>query len=257
MLSDYQVQPSLASFDAKRAKTWFSEKFGIEPTIEWPDGQLDYEFGSSGFAIYEAGSAGTAKNTVASWNVPDVEAEVARLGARGVAFESYDFEDYKTVDGIMTDPDGNKTAWFKDADGNIHSLISTPQMPDVKVTAMVAAADLGRAKRFYEETLGFSPVYEYEGVVAVYRSGPGSFTVYQTTFAGTAQNTIAGWEVADLRGEVAALQARGLTFEDLAFGNNKTVDGIAEDPEGSLQAWFRDPDGNWLTIREEHDKPPA
>jgi catechol 2,3-dioxygenase-like lactoylglutathione lyase family enzyme len=257
MLSEYPLQPSIASFDAKRAKAWFSEKLGIEPTIEWPDGQLDYRLGSSGFGVYEAGSAGTAKNTVASWNVPDVAAEVARLRARGVAFEDYDFGDFKTVDGIMTDPDGNKTAWFKDADGNIHTLVSIPQTPDAKVTAMIATADLDRATRFYEETLGFRRVYEYDGEVVVYGSGPGSFAVYRTTFAGTAQNTIAGWEVADLRAEVAALRARGLAFEDLEFGRNKTVDGIAADPEGSLQAWFRDPDGNWLTIREEHDQPPA
>src|SRR5215831_13885825 len=154
MLKDYALEPSLASFDAKRAKTWFSETLGIEPTFD--DGvQLDYQFGKSGFGIYEAATAGTAKNTVASWNVPDVAAEVARLRARGVVFEEYDFGDYKTVDGIMSDPDGNKTAWFKDADGNVHTIVSIPQMPDVRVTAMIATADLERAKAWYRDKLGF------------------------------------------------------------------------------------------------------
>jgi len=255
MLSDFDFQPSIVSFDAKRAKAWFSEKLGVEPTIEWPGDQFDYRFGTSGFSIYEAGSAGTAKNTVAAWNVPDVEAEVARLRARGVVFEDYDFGEFKTVNGIMTDPGGDKNAWFKDADGNIHTIISTPQMPDTKVTAMIASADLDRAKAWYGEKLGFEPVYEYGAELVVYRSGAGAFTVYRTTYAGTAQNTIGVWEVKDLRQEAAALRSRGVVFEDLAFDKVKTVDGIQSDPDGSLQAWFRDPDGNWLSMREEHGAP--
>jgi len=261
MLKDYDLQPALASFDANRAKAWFSDKLGIEPT--WDDGaQLDYQFGKSGFGVYEAATAGTAKNTVASWNVPDVAAEVQRLRARGVVFEDYDFGDFKTVDGIMTDPDGNKTAWFKDADGNIHTLVTIPQMPDTRVTAMIATADLARARRWYGEVLGFGePAFELPGVVVAYRSGDGSFSVYQTSFAGTAQNTVAEWAVDDLRGEVAALRDRGVQFEDLEFDSPehtavRTVDGIATGPErGSLEAWFRDPDGNWLSIREDHETP--
>jgi catechol 2,3-dioxygenase-like lactoylglutathione lyase family enzyme len=261
MLSDYDLQPSLASFDVPRARQWFSDKLGIEPTDD--DGvQLDYQFGKSGFGVYEAATAGTAKNTVASWNVPDVAAEVERLRARGVVFEDYDFGDFKTVDGIMTDPEGNKTAWFKDADGNIHTLVTIPQMPETKVTAMIATADLDRAKKWYAEKLAFTdPVFELPGEVVAYRSGAGSFSVYRTSFAGTAQNTVAEWPVDDLRAEVKALRDRGVEFEDLEFDTPegtplKTEDGIATGPEsGSMQAWFRDPDGNWLSIREEHETP--
>lgn len=261
MLSDFDLQPSLASFDAQRARQWFLDKLGIEPTEE-DDVQLDYQFGKSGFGVYEAATAGTAKNTVAAWNVPDVAAEVARLRARGVVFEDYDFGEFKTVDGIMTDPEGNETAWFKDADGNIHTLVTMPQMPETRVTAMIATADLERAKAWYEEKLGYTePVFELPDQVVSYRSGDGAFSVYQTTFAGTAQNTVAEWPVDDLRKEAAALRDRGLEFEDLEFESPehttiKTVDGIATGSEtGSLQAWFRDPDGNWLSIREEHTKP--
>ena len=252
MLSDFDLQPSLASFDTARAKAWFADKLGIEPTWEGDD-QLDYQFpGGSGMGVYEAGSAGTAKNTVASWNAPDVVAEVARLKARGVAFEDYDFGEYRTVEGIMTDPDGNQTAWFKDADGNIHTIVSIPQMPDTRVTAMIATTDLDRAKRWYAEKLGLgAPVFELEGQVVSYRSGAGGFTVYRSEFAGTAQNTVGIWGVDDLRSEVAALRARGLELEDLEFGDEKTEDGIAAMPSGSLQAWFRDADGNWLSLRQE------
>ena len=255
MLSDFDLQPSLATSNVARAKAWFSEKLGIEPTGDWPDeGQIDYEFaGGSGMGVYEAPSAGTAKNTVASWNVPDVEAEVARLRGRGVVFEDYDFGESRTVDGIMTDPDGNKTAWFKDADGNIHTIVTIPQMPDVRVTAMIATKDLDRAKRWYADTLAYTtPVFELDGQVVSYRSGAGSFAVYRSEFAGTAQNTIGIWGVDDLRAEVAALRARGLRLEDIEFGDLKTVGGIYEGPSGTLQAWFRDPDGNWLSIREDH-----
>jgi catechol 2,3-dioxygenase-like lactoylglutathione lyase family enzyme len=258
MLRDFNLHPTIASFDVQRARAWFSDKLGIAPTSA-DDGQLDYRFGGSGIGVYEAPSAGTAKNTVAAWNVPDVAAEVARLRARGLVFEEYDFGDFKTVDGIMTDPGGMQNAWFKDADGNIHTLVSVPETPDIRVTAMIATADLARAKRWYQEQLGFDePVFEYPGQVLSWRSGAGSYTVYRTEFAGTAQNTVGIWAVGDARAEVAALRARGVTFEELQFPNPEgepvgTVDGIATSRGGSLQAWFRDPDGNWLSLIEEHD----
>jgi len=50
--------------------------------------------------------------------VPDVEAEVADLKKRGIAFEEYDAPGYKTVNSIATGG-GAKTAWFKDSEGNI------------------------------------------------------------------------------------------------------------------------------------------
>ncbi len=45
---------------------------------------------------------------------------MAQLRASGVVLEDYDFgEDFRTVDGVLTSPDGNRGCWFKDSEGNI------------------------------------------------------------------------------------------------------------------------------------------
>ena len=53
------------------------------------------------------------------------------------------------------------------------------------------------------------------------------FRLYRTPYAGTAQHTIAGWEVEDLEAEVAELKARGVAFQEYHSGQLQTVDGIA------------------------------
>jgi catechol 2,3-dioxygenase-like lactoylglutathione lyase family enzyme len=251
MLSDLDIRPTLATADTARAKQWFADKLGWQPVKEFP-GFLRYELGPTGFSVYETPSAGTAKNTVMFWLVADVPKEVARLRRRGVTFEEYDFGDFKTVDGVMTDPSGDKTAWFKDADGNIISLIATsdPQAQAMvnQVGAMVASSDLERSKAWYAG-LGYEPLFESGGQVVGYRSGNTTFNVYLTSYAGTAKNTVAAFGVPDIRAEMADLRSRGVVFEDYDFGEVKTVDGLLEDSDGTTNAWFKDPDGNILGIQ--------
>jgi hypothetical protein len=50
--------------------------------------------------------------------------EVARLRGRGILFEEYDFgDDGKTVGGILSDAEGDASAWFKDSEGSILALV--------------------------------------------------------------------------------------------------------------------------------------
>jgi predicted enzyme related to lactoylglutathione lyase len=255
MLRDYPIHASLATSDTERAKAWYADKVGWQPAREWLPDLLWYEVGHSGFSVYKTPSAGTAKNTVLAWISRDVPGEMERLRARGVEFEEYDFGDIKTVNGVMTDPDGNRTAWFKDADGNIISILDGPDMPPTDVVAaMIASADLDRSMPWYAQKLGLEPRQAYEDVVLVYESGGTTFNVYKTEFAGTAKNTVATWRVGDLRAEMAELRSRGVMFEDYDFGEIKTVDGVMTDDDGSLLAWFKDPDGNVLGLVEDHDR---
>ena len=161
MLKDLDIHATLATADAKRAKQWYSDKLGWKPTKEF-DGFLRYELGPTGFSVYETPAAGTAQNTVMFWLVDDARAEITRLRGRGVTFEEYDFGDFKTVDGVMTDPDGGQTAWFKDADGNIISIISTsdPRAREMtnQVGPMIASSDLERSKAWYAKVGGFEPL---------------------------------------------------------------------------------------------------
>src|SRR5882757_5152361 len=102
MLRDFRIHPLLATSDAVRARAWYADKLGLEPVFE-REGQLVYSIPPTMFTVYRTSSAGTAQNTVAVWDVVDLRAEVARLRARGLAFEELEFgPDGRTVDGIMT-----------------------------------------------------------------------------------------------------------------------------------------------------------
>lgn len=256
MLTDAPFHPSLAVSDLAKATSWYAEKLGWQPMTE-PEGVAVYRVGDSFFTLYQSDYAGTAKNTVMNWAVDDVRTEVARLRERGVTFEEYDFGDFRTVDGIMTDPNGGMNAWFKDPDGNIVGIISGgPNGPRLErgaeITAMIAASDLDRAKRWYSEKLGFEPEFEFPDVLATYRSGGSTFTVYKTEFAGTAQNTVGVWRLKGLRAEVDRLRDRGVVFEDYDFGDGaRTVDGIMTEEDGEQNAWFKDSEGNILAIGED------
>ena len=110
----------------------------------------------------------------------------------------------------------------------------------------IAVADLDRAKRFYEGTLGLkrSDVPE----VNLYEMGAGtSFMVYESQFAGTCKSTSITFAVEDFDAVVKDLRGRGIAFEDYDQPDVKTVDGIAGDG-GTRVAWFKDPDGNVLSL---------
>jgi len=118
------VSPMLAASDLGRARAWYSEKLGLEPTWHYDGELLVYRSGQTHLSIYATPSAGTARNTVAEWHVDDLRAEVAALRARGVVFEEYDFGTSRTIDGVMTDSDdGSLNAWFTDSEGSILGLV--------------------------------------------------------------------------------------------------------------------------------------
>ncbi|MGH2995068.1 MAG: VOC family protein [Gaiellaceae bacterium] len=72
---------------------------------------------------YESVGAGKSRHTVAGFRVDDIEAVVAGLREKGVAFEEYDLPDMKTENGIATVGD-LRAAWCKDPDGNIIAIES-------------------------------------------------------------------------------------------------------------------------------------
>jgi catechol 2,3-dioxygenase-like lactoylglutathione lyase family enzyme len=122
------IAPMIAAADLARAKAWYADKLGLQPVQEI-GGDLVYASGDSAFTVYLTEFAGTAKNTVAVWRVPDIGAEMAELRGRGVVFEDYDFGDWRTVDGVMTDSDGSLAAWFKDSEGNVLGLVQDVDAP--------------------------------------------------------------------------------------------------------------------------------
>jgi catechol 2,3-dioxygenase-like lactoylglutathione lyase family enzyme len=257
MLSNFRVHPSLATADLARARAWYADKLGLEPYRVY-DGLLIYSLPPTIFSVYETPSAGTAENTVAAWSVIDIRTEVARLRARGVVFEELGYgPDDRTVDGIMTTATATGpvlNAWFKDADGNWISLVQQPPEPGLEpgIAAMIAASDLARARAWYSAKLGLEPAREWEGGLS-YRAPMTHLSIYATPSAGTAKNTVAIWRVKDVPAEAADLRARGVVFEDYDFGDERTADGILQDREGNVVAWFKDSEGNVLGLVQIRD----
>ena len=122
MLRDLPLYPVLAASDIERARAWYEQKLGLTPETAEAMGSLWYRTGDSWFLLYPTQAAGTARNTVAHWTVPDITAVMTELRGRGVVFEDYDFGNgMATVDGVI-EFGGRSAAWFKDSEGNIIEL---------------------------------------------------------------------------------------------------------------------------------------
>jgi catechol 2,3-dioxygenase-like lactoylglutathione lyase family enzyme len=121
---NFTLKLELPASDVGRARNWYSQILGLEP-IE--DGEeLTYQAGGTRFGIYPSTYAGTNRATAARLIVHDFDAVHAELLGKGVVFEDYDFgDDFRTVDGVLVSPDGEKTAWLKDSEGNILALGSS------------------------------------------------------------------------------------------------------------------------------------
>ncbi len=116
------------------------------------------------------------------------------------------------------------------------------------VTANVPASDLDRARRFYEDTLGLTPVSENPGGLVYTTAGGTTFFLYETAFAGQAGHTIAQWHVADVAAEVAELKAKGLGFEHYDLPGITWEGDVASMGEMGSAAWFTDSEGNIMCI---------
>ena len=122
VLKHSDIHPTIPATDLGRAQAWYADKLGLIPDQEFP-GALRYRVGeNSWFLLFSARVAGTSEHQVAAWVVEDLDAEVAELRGRGVAFEEYDRPGLRTVDGVGTTPAG-KAAWFKDSEGNVLTMI--------------------------------------------------------------------------------------------------------------------------------------
>jgi predicted enzyme related to lactoylglutathione lyase len=109
----------------------------------------------------------------------------------------------------------------------------------------IPAKDVGRARRFYEEKLGFTPARELSGGVSYECAGGTACFLYPTPNAGTSAASQAFWEVEDIEREVAELKARGVSFED--YGMPNTTGNITT-AGGAKAAWFKDSEGNIMAI---------
>ena len=116
--------------------------------------------------------------------------------------------------------------------------------------ANIPVKDLQEARRFYENTLGATPVREDQEYLQ-YRTGDSRFGLYPNQeAAGSAQHTLGSFIVEDVEATVTELRARGVTFEEYDAPGLKTENGIAQIGPAEKAAFFNDPDGNILSVVE-------
>jgi catechol 2,3-dioxygenase-like lactoylglutathione lyase family enzyme len=114
--------------------------------------------------------------------------------------------------------------------------------------AFVGTSDGERARAFYEGTLGLAVTSDDGFALAVDANG----TMLRIQKVGQFKPhpfTALGWEVRDIDGVVARLEERGVTFERFS-GMDQDERGIWSAPSGARVAWFKDPDGNTLSITQ-------
>ena len=117
-----------------------------------------------------------------------------------------------------------------------------------KIIAFVPTKDAKQARTFYEGVLGLRFVSEDQFALVLDANGIMVRVAVVPEFK-PQQFTIVGWEVADIKKEVARLQAKGIRFEKYDM-KGQDEQGIWVSPSGARVAWFKDPDGNVLSLTQ-------
>lgn len=116
------------------------------------------------------------------------------------------------------------------------------------LVGFVPTQNLDRAKTFYADLLGRPLVHE-DAFGATLDANGALLRISKVGTCQPASFTILGWEVSDLRITVNELARQGVRFEKFA-GIQQDESNIWTDPDGSRVAWFKDPDGNILSVSQ-------
>ena len=117
-----------------------------------------------------------------------------------------------------------------------------------KIIGFVPTRDATKAKEFYVGQLGLVFVSEDEYALVLNANGHMVRIIKVNDFK-PVKYTALGWEVSNIKQVATGLKSRGMVFEQYTFVQDKEL-GIWTAPNGDMIAWFRDPDGNVLSISE-------
>ena len=127
MLGDRDVVATIAVRDIETASRFYEDTLGLRlAEYQSPDPTaILYRSGNAAVLVYQSAYAGTNQATSASWGVgDDLDAIVAELGAKGVAFEHYDDLPGMTREGDVHVMGPLRAVWFRDPDGNILNVVN-------------------------------------------------------------------------------------------------------------------------------------
>ena len=119
---------------------------------------------------------------------------------------------------------------------------------DCELVAFVGATDRQRAKAFYQDALGLRLI-EDTPFALVFDSRGTTLRVAIAPTVTPAPGTVLGWSVPDISVVLAGLAAAGIPVE-IFDGMRQDQRGVWTTPTGEQVAWFRDPDGNVLSLTQ-------
>jgi catechol 2,3-dioxygenase-like lactoylglutathione lyase family enzyme len=126
MLSDKDAMATVAVKSLETAKKFYEGTLGLTKVMENEE-VLAFKTGASTLFVYRSQHAGTNRATAVTFVAEEVDDLVRKLKDRGVTFEHYDLPQM-TRHGDVHVAGTMKTAWFKDPDGNIFSLVTPPNI---------------------------------------------------------------------------------------------------------------------------------
>lgn len=121
-------------------------------------------------------------------------------------------------------------------------------LASAKLMAFVGTTNADRARAFYHGVLGLTLVSE-DGHGMMFESNGTPLRVAIAKELTPAKYTVFGWQVKDIRASVASLKKAGVTFELYSFLKQDELS-IWTSPNGDQVAWFKDPDGNTLSVSQ-------
>src|SRR5260221_5796871 len=118
-----------------------------------------------------------------------------------------------------------------------------------KIIAFATICDVAKAREFYGGTLGLRFLSEEPPFALVYDANGTMIRLGMSKEPPKSVGTVLGWEVPDITVAVRDLMAAGVTFERYGFMQQDEL-GIWSTPAGRKVAWFKDPDGDVLSLSE-------
>lgn len=123
------------------------------------------------------------------------------------------------------------------------------RLADQNLISFIAASDPARAKKFYRDTLGLPLVSEELPFALVFDAHGTMLRVSIVQEVVPARYTVLGWQAPDIVTAAKTLSEAGVRFERYP-GMEQDELGIWSSPGGARVAWFKDPDGNTLSISQ-------
>ena len=127
-----------------------------------------------------------------------------------------------------------------------------PQLPELgrcNIIGFITIVDVPRARDFYRDTLGLRFVAEEQPFALVFDANGIMLRLVMAKEVPPAHGTVLGWQVPEITSTVRKLTQAGVRFERYE-GMNQDEQGIWSSPNGAKVAWFKDPDGNLLSVSE-------